>query len=101
MIAAAIEQEDDLAAVVERLAHRADKHPAQAAGRHAGLGLLVAEVDQSDLGHRPVGDTARQREPGVAARGGVLPGFEGRRRGAEEDGDAEQLRRFTATSRAW
>ena len=70
--------------VVEGVGHRLAERRAQADRRR----LLVAEVDQPDLGHRPVADAAREREPRVPAQLGVPPGLERGRRRAEDQRDA-------------
>ena len=57
--AAAVQQEDDLAALLEGLAHGVLQALAKGGGPAAGR-RLVAQVDQADLRQRPVEDALRQ-----------------------------------------
>ena len=84
-VAAAVEEDDGLLAAVEGGLGFVD----EGAGEEMlGSGLLefAAHVDQLDDGQRAVHDALVHLDEGVFGLLGVVPGFERRRRGAEDDG---------------
>ena len=79
--AAAVEQQDHLALVVEGGGHRLAERLAQAAQRGPSRGGGRSARPR----HRPGADALAHRQPGVAAELGVAPGLQRRRGRAEQD----------------
>ena len=92
-VAAAVDEDDGLLAGVERLAQRLLQRPLRDdEALVLLLRALLPQVDDLDLGQRPVFDAAGHAQQRVLAARGVLARLERRRGRAEDDRDLAVLR---------